>query len=122
MTNTAPPCLCLQAGLPLDKFYAVVKEPPCDDRPNIHIEIPDQRELMWLQKMFTDSESVFISTMHDWHQHVQTMLDNSSDAKACHVGLMSMMKQRQVAIDTVGYLSEVEVNDWPGDTGLTAVH
>jgi hypothetical protein len=108
-TYKAADQMAYQAGLPLDKFWAVqVGAPTEEDRRRCISFKNSADEEVWLRKILDFSETDFAMAHAKWLQSLESMLENNSEAKACDVRLRDMTAQLRNAVGRYGYLSQIE--------------
>lgn len=127
-TYQCPDNTAFQAGLPLDKFYAVRSEPGLSLDANIaqRVELERLKALFnegsgefendprlfraesgaVLEKILGFTENAFMEVQASWNQHQSTWLANEHDARECHERIVHMTRELQAAISKYGYLSE----------------
>ena len=94
--------MAFQAGLPLDKFMAVVPQ-PTEDSGTYYV--PDTNT--WLKKVLSHSDIEVNAKQKEWDEHIQAILETDPKAMECHTTLMEMIAERHVAIEQYGYGCEL---------------
>jgi len=103
--------MAFQAGLPLDKFYAVQVGPLPDvqgsDEPHEIIRLSATHSGLWLKKLLPFCEEDLIATHNLWAGHVQAFLEGNPDASKCQHKMMYMAGQVCNAIGQYGLFSSI---------------
>ena len=107
-TYQCPDNTSFQAGVPLDKFYAVRTDAELrlggGLRNNPRLFRTENGVV--LEKILGFTEDAFMEVQASWNRHQSTWLANEHGARECHERLIRMMRELQAAISKYGYLSE----------------
>merc|ERR1712166_203096 len=116
-TYQCPDNTAFQAGLPLDKFYAVRTEAEVRLSGGLenNTRLFRAENGVMLEKILGFTEDAFMEVQASWNQHQSSWLAKEHDARACHERLIRMMRKLQAAISKYGYLSE-STDVWSSST------
>merc|ERR1712054_620198 len=105
-TYQCPDHMAFQAGLPLDRFWAVqVAESSVSNAPHPNCTICNSGGVL-LHKIFSQSDEEFQTLQSRWRSHVHDFLKTDSTTQQCYSNLELATKERQEAITKYGYLSQ----------------
>jgi len=97
--------MAFQAGLPMDKFYAVRPEEPSGEARHVAVHI--QSGNVWLQKVLEFGEAELIEVHNEWVGHIKTLMERDPKVKECFSRMQHMTVQICHAIEQYGLYSYV---------------
>jgi len=112
-TYRCPDGKAFQAGLPLDKMWAVL----LDSEEATESGILKNSGGVTLRRAFDLTEEAFHGTESQWAKYIGVILSDP-DALECYKTLETARQQRQAAVKKYGYLTEAEVQVSEQTSGL----
>ena len=118
-TYRCPDSMAFQAGLALDKFWAIKEVQHTVAREDATTVLVANGVV--LEKILSLSDDEVAALRQEWADHLQTLLTTNTQADTCHQKLQEAIMQRQMAIEKYGYLSVAKVDEVLDDADADVV-